>query len=202
MTPFLIFITAELKGARMIGRLTVVIFALIITIWLISPMVSVAQHTPYAGQQHREIKALSSQEIQSYLSGHGMAFAKAAELNHYPGPMHVLEHAQALQLTKRQRTQTQAIFDAMRQEAIELGHQLVQAERHLDHLFSTQAVTEDTLQEATRTIATYRGRLRHVHLRAHLAQRRVLNAKQIQRYDDWRGYPASGFNHPPHRHHH
>ncbi len=169
---------------------------------LASPMGSVAQPTPYAGQQHREIKALSSQEIQSYLSGHGMGFAKAAELNHYPGPMHVLEHAEALQLTEPQRTQTQTIFDVMRREAIELGHQLVRAERHLDRLFAAQTVTEDALQEATRTIADYQGKLRNVHLRAHLAQRRVLSAEQIQHYNHLRGYTTSSRTGHPHRHQH
>jgi hypothetical protein len=42
--------------------------------------------SPYSGQETREIKALSRDEISGYLSGDGMGFAKAAELNHYPGP--------------------------------------------------------------------------------------------------------------------
>ncbi len=181
---------------------TAVAYIWILVCLLMPPMQSVAQHTPYAGQHNRQIKALSSQDIQSYLSGQGMGFAKAAELNRYPGPKHVIEHAEALHLTENQRTQTQIIFDAMRQEAIELGHQLVQAERHLDHLFAAQAVTEDALQEMTRTIANYRGQLRHVHLRAHLAQRRVLNTEQIQRYDHLRGYTTPGQTDHPHRHQH
>ncbi len=37
--------------------------------------------SPYAGQESREIKALSPEEISSLLSGKGMGFAKAAELN-------------------------------------------------------------------------------------------------------------------------
>lgn len=46
----------------------------------------------------------------------------------------------------------------MRQEAIQLSHQLVQAERHLDHLFDlfdARTVTEDALQGATSTLADY-----------------------------------------------
>ena len=50
-----------------------------------------AQHQPYAGHQDRAIKALSAEEIEQYLSGSGMGFAKPAELNGYPGPMHVIE---------------------------------------------------------------------------------------------------------------
>lgn len=161
-----------------------------------------AQHTPYAGQHDRDIKALSPSAIQSYLSGHGMGFAKAAELNHYPGPKHVLELAQALELTEQQRSQTQIIFDAMRQEAMQLGRQLVEAERHLDHLFSTQTVTEDALQDAIRAIADYQGKLRTVHLRAHLAQRQVLNTDQIKHYDYLRGYTTASQTHHRHRHQH
>ncbi|MDH3603770.1 MAG: periplasmic heavy metal sensor [Candidatus Tectomicrobia bacterium] len=177
-------------------------FTLMFMLMLISPVGSFAQQTPYAGQHTREIKALSPSDLQSYLSGHGMGLAKAVELNHYPGPKHVLELAEALHLTEQQRTQTQTIFDAMRQEAIQLGHQLIQAERHLDDLFSRQTVTEDALQEATRTIADYQGKLRNAHLRAHLAQRRVLNAEQIQHYDHLRGYAASTQTDHPHRHQH
>jgi hypothetical protein len=52
-----------------------------------------AQQRPYAGQQEREIKALSADEIKQYLAGAGMGYAKSAELNHYPGPGHALELA-------------------------------------------------------------------------------------------------------------
>ena len=60
-----------------------------------------AQHpghapAPYAGQQARTVKALSEDEVKGFLEGAGMGFAKAAELNRYPGPMHVLENADEL----------------------------------------------------------------------------------------------------------
>lgn len=183
-------------------RLSLPTLTLILTIILSTPLGSLAQQTPYTGQHTREIKALSPSDMQSYLTGQGMGLAKAAELNHYPGPKHVLELAKALKLTVEQRIQTQAIFDAMHQEAIQLGHQLIQAERHLDHLFSTQTVTEDALDGATRTIANYHGKLRHAHLRAHLAQRQVLNDDQLQHYDHLRGYTNPAQKAPSHRHHH
>ena len=62
-----------------------------------------AQSNPYAGDQARDIKALSQQEVKQYLSGAGMGFARAAELNRYPGPMHVLELSDQLALTPEQR---------------------------------------------------------------------------------------------------
>ena len=43
--------------------------------------------TPYAGQQVRQVKALSDEDIAAHRKGEGMGMAKAAELN-YPGPAH------------------------------------------------------------------------------------------------------------------
>jgi hypothetical protein len=154
---------------------------------LLAPVVSVGQQSPYDGQQSREIKALSSAEIQGYLSGSGMGFAKAAELNHYPGPKHVLELADVLHLTAPQRTQTLDVYESMHQDAIRVGKRLVEAERRLDHLFAIQAITEDKLEEVTRDIARYQAELRQVHLRAHLTQRRLLTPQQLQHYDALRG---------------
>ena len=45
-----------------------------------------------------------------------MGLAKAAELNHGPGPQHVLERAEARPLKEKQRSKTQAIFATMRQQ--------------------------------------------------------------------------------------
>src|ERR1700682_4763348 len=72
-----------------------------------------AADMPYAGQQTRTIKALSDQEVSDYVEGRGMGSSKAAELNHYPGPAHVLADSSRLELTDRQRAETQSVFDAM-----------------------------------------------------------------------------------------
>jgi hypothetical protein len=55
--------------------------------------------------QRREIKALSETEVSGYLDGRGMGFAKAGELNGYPGPAHLLELADKLRLTSEQTTE-------------------------------------------------------------------------------------------------
>src|SRR5215469_14793256 len=49
-----------------------------------------AADMPYAGQEARTIKALSDDDIAALRKGEGMGMAKAAELNGYPGPVHVL----------------------------------------------------------------------------------------------------------------
>ncbi len=45
---------------------------------------------PYAEMKDRAIKALSEQQIADLKGGKGMGLALPAELNGYPGPMHVL----------------------------------------------------------------------------------------------------------------
>src|SRR5207249_6711473 len=87
--------------------------------------------SPYSGQETREIKALSRDEINGYLSGDGMSFAKAAELNHYPGPKHVLELADQLQLSEEQGRRSQMIFEDVKAKAVSLGKQLVEKEQSL-----------------------------------------------------------------------
>src|SRR3954464_14526258 len=80
---------------------------------------------PYAGLQSRSVKALSEAQIADLRAGRGMTLALAAELNGYPGPLHVIELADALALTPEQRTRMQALYAAMKTEAIGLGEQLI-----------------------------------------------------------------------------
>jgi hypothetical protein len=63
---------------------------------------SSAQTTsPYTGQEQRAIKALSDEEIRDLLEARGMGLAKAAELNSYPGPLHVLRSPTSLDCPTR-----------------------------------------------------------------------------------------------------
>ena len=55
---------------------------------------SLAQSSqPYTGLQNRPIKALSDQQLDDLRNGRGMSLALPAELNGYPGPVHVIELA-------------------------------------------------------------------------------------------------------------
>jgi hypothetical protein len=64
---------------------------------------------PYAGQQTRSIKALSPEDIDELRKCAGMGLAKAAELNGYPGPLHVLALTKELRLTPDQVRQVTGI---------------------------------------------------------------------------------------------
>src|SRR5689334_25303972 len=93
-------------------------------------------HQPYAGQEKRAIKSLSNAEIADLLAGRGMGFAKAAELNGYPGPAHLLEHADALKFTPVQRSRIEAIRARMSEAAVALGSEIVTQESELDADFA------------------------------------------------------------------
>ena len=147
--------------------------------------------SPYVGQETREIKALSPEEINSYLSGDGMGFAKAAELNHYPGPKHILQLADQLQLSEEQRRRTQAIFEDMNSKAVNFGKQLVEKEQLLDSRFVAANISDAELGQLVTEISVLQGKIRAAHLQAHLAERVVLTADQLIRYDALRGYQGS-----------
>ncbi len=143
---------------------------------------------PYAGQQTRTIKALSAEEIAALREGEGMGMAKAAELNGYPGPNHVLRLATQLGLSQSQQEQVKAVFDRMGAEAKRLGAELIAREQALDQLFAKGDVTPDRLTAVTAAIGELQGRLRSVHLAAHLATRILLSPDEIARYEQLRGY--------------
>ena len=150
---------------------------------------SLAQsHQPYAGLQSRAVKAFSDQQIADLRAGRGMSVALPAELNGYPGPLHVVEHASALALTSNQLDQVQRLYDQMKSEASTLGERMIAEEIELDRLFSSRRVTGDTLVRATTAIGKTQGELRATHLRYHLATVEVLTSDQLQRYAALRGY--------------
>ena len=74
-----------------------------------------------------EIKALSPEDVTSYLAGAGMGYARAAEMNGYPGPMHILELADPLKLTADQRAAVQKLMQAHKADARAIGAKYVRS---------------------------------------------------------------------------
>ncbi len=145
-------------------------------------------NAPYAGQQTRSIKALSRGETQDLLDGKGMGLAKAAELNGYPGPMHVLELARRLQLSPAQREASEQLMAQHKAQVRQLGAQLVQAEALLDAAFATRQITPEQLTQHTQRIGQLQAAVRTAHLQTHLAQTALLQPEQIAQYNTLRGY--------------
>src|SRR5437899_10272550 len=130
-----------------------------------------------------------------------MGLARAAELNGYPGPRHVLDAVGAgrLQLTP---DQVQRVFDDMSSEAQRLGNMVLKEEWALEQAFRKGAISEADLHASVGRIAALQGDLRGVHLRTYLETRSVLSEQQIQRYNQLRGYSADSPKTQEHEHRH
>jgi Spy/CpxP family protein refolding chaperone len=150
---------------------------------------------PYAGFEARAIKALSEQQIADLRAGRGMGLALAAELNGYPGPMHVLELGDSLALSDEQRARMQGLFAAMKAEAIPLGERLIAQEADLDRQFADRTITPASLAVTTDAIGATQAALRRAHLKYHLLTLGVLTPAQAHRYAELRGYGAGTPHH-------
>jgi hypothetical protein len=167
------------------------------------PLSIVAQtgHDPHAGHGahgaegytslvDRRIKALSNEEVDGLLKGEGMGLALSAELNGVPGPLHLLELADALELDAEQLDAIRRIFEEMRSETSRLGEALVELEATLDRRFVHRHIDPEVIRDLTSKIAGLNGEIRAVHLIAHLEVDPLLSDQQRARYQVLRGYVA------------
>src|SRR5271168_3272311 len=120
--------------------------------------------SPYAGQDTRGIKALAPEDVDAYLSGKGMGLAKAAELNGYPGPAHVLALATELDLSPNQKQRTEALFASMEAKATDLGRALIEQERELDGQFASKRATQESVAVILQRIGELQAKVRGAHL--------------------------------------
>ncbi len=166
---------------------------------LIAAPAALAQKDPHAHHRRAESvidradttrvpASLTPEEMAGLLEGRGMGLARAAERNHYPGPLHVLELADSLGLTAAQRAEAERLRAEMLAEARLLGRQIVAQEQALDALFARGRATPAAVSQQTASLAALQGRLRAAHLNAHVALRGVLTPHQVAEYSRLRGY--------------
>ena len=142
---------------------------------------------------------LSDSQVADLEAGRGMGLALAAELNGYPGPSHVLELADKLELSAEQKNRVQQLFNSMKAEAVPLGTMLLAQETALDKAFASRSITTESLKSAIEQIGVTQAALRNAHLKYHLQTVQILSADQTKRYSSLRGYD---FEVPVHRHPH
>src|SRR5436190_11992805 len=168
---------------------------LIVVAVILTADVAVAQEhhqrhgqSPYAGLEKRPVKALNEQQLADLRAGRGMGLALAAELNGYPGPLHVLELGEQLKLSADQRQRVAELQASMKAEAVATGERLIAQEAALDRHFKDRTITPENLATQTARIGETQGVLRAVHLKYHLAMSELLTAEQSRRYAELRGY--------------
>ena len=149
-----------------------------------------SHRSEYAGQEHREIKSLSESDIEELRDGRGWGLALAAELNGIPGPVHLLEMKEEIDLSPEQIEKIEALFEQMRDQAIELGNILIERERELNNHFAQGTINEKLLRDLLEQIGKVHTQLRYVHLSTHLKTPDIVTAEQIELYNKLRGYSA------------
>lgn len=144
--------------------------------------------TPYAGFESRAIKSLSDDDVAELRRGGGWGLALPAELNGKPGPAHLLEHRDDLELSEDQVAELTEIFERMRAEAIDAGERLIAAEAALSAAFEGDSPSPTELALLVQSAEAARADLRVIHLLRHLETSPLLTAAQIERYQVLRGY--------------
>ncbi|SDI76403.1 Spy/CpxP family protein refolding chaperone [Lutimaribacter saemankumensis] len=161
------------------------------------PFAALAEKAPYAGMDARDIASLSQEDVDAILAGRGWGLALPAELGGYPGPLHILELADDLNLSDTQRAEVQAVYDAMKADAQKAGSAYVEAEAMLSHMFRMGHADPQRLELMLKRSSDALAELRAVHLRAHLTVTPMLTEDQKEIYARERGY-AGGHGHAGH----
>lgn len=149
-----------------------------------------AYKSKYAGQERRKIKSLSETDIEELENGRGWGLAKAAELNGVPGPVHLLEMQEEIQLTPEQVQQIEDLYKTMKDQAIQSGLELIELEKELNEHFAKGTITDEILRNLLEKIAGVYQQLRYVHLSTHLKTPQILTPEQIALYNKLRGYSS------------
>ena len=176
---------------------------LVIALALAAPAIAEDRLTsPYRDQMLTEIRGLTPKEISDLREARGMGLARAAELNGYPGPRHLLdaEREGQLHLSPDQVRTVTRLFDTMVSDAKRVGGLLLGEERDVEREFRAGTITEPDLRARLTRIAALQGELRMIHLRTHLEARVVLSRHQVERYNELRGYTAGPVGEHGHRH--
>lgn len=171
---------------------------LLLAAFLLSGAANAETGAPYAGQDAREIASLSAEDVAALLAGDGWGLAKPAELNGWPGPAHILENADRLDLSDAQREQIEAIRATMLTRAQALGADYIEAERRVSMMFRHGHAEPETIRAALRTSAGLLAELRAAHLDAHIAATPVLTDAQRETYAELRGYAGDSSGHAGH----
>ena len=145
----------------------------------------------YSGQEKRLIKSLSANDITELRRGRGWGLALAAELNGMPGPVHLLDMRNDIDLNETQIKELRHLYNAMQKRAIEQGEKLIILETLLDNQFKTNTIDEKSLADILEKIAKVRKELRFIHLSTHLKSSGILSEIQISMYNQLRGYTSA-----------
>ena len=159
--------------------------------FLAAPCAVAAQHAaaPETGEQ--TIAGLSADDIATIRAGGGWGLAKPAEMNGAPGPKHLLELADRLELDDAQIAGIEDIRERMTARAVAAGERFLTAEAALTEAFAAGSVQASELERLVAAAGEARAAMRLAHLDAHRETVPLLSAAQIERYAILRGHRSA-----------
>jgi Spy/CpxP family protein refolding chaperone len=187
------------RRLRVIASPVIILSVVSFAVFTYSRASSQVAQSPYVNQLSSPVRGLSAQEVNDLLNGHGAGYARMAELNSYPGPAHILEIKEQLNLSVEQTQKIEAAFQTMNAEAKRIGRDIVEREQELSASFASGTITPAKLQTQTELLAALYAELRATHLEAHLEITPMLSPQQITAYNTLRGYTSSEVPNEQHR---
>lgn len=146
------------------------------------PGLLIINNAVLAAEENIEISpnsTLSIKEVDAYLTGKSLDFAKTAEIHHYPSPKQVLKLENQLSLAKPQINRTIMLNKLMRKYTIKAGREIVIKERQLYKLFAEEPVNLEEVEKLVKEIAALKGEIRFIHLKTNVSQKALLNEYQV-----------------------
>jgi Spy/CpxP family protein refolding chaperone len=116
------------------------------------------------------------------LAGSETGQVRPADANGFPGPRRLLELEKDLTLTPGQKKSLLTLAEETQKRAAELGKRIVRVEEEQYDAFRTGLVSEQSVREDAEQIGRLRGKLRGIHLVAHLKAKKLLTADQRALY--------------------
>ena len=162
--------------------LRLILLALLLTLALPAAAQEEAAEPAAAETTDARPTGLMPRQERMLREGRGMGQARAAELNGYPGPMHVMQQADALELSDEQRAATAQLVARVREQAPAVGARILTAEAELNAMFADGSVNRETMEAKLAEIADLTAELRAVHMNAHLDQAALLTEAQKAAY--------------------
>jgi Spy/CpxP family protein refolding chaperone len=130
---------------------------------------------------------VSAKEKEALLKGAGLGAGMIAMMNGYPGPKHVLEMGDELELTADQRESIGTIYGNVKAESVKYGTELVEKDEALTALFMSGSVSTGEVEKLSREIGELQGRVRAEHLNAHVETFEALTPAQREKLSSMQG---------------
>ncbi len=130
---------------------------------------------------------MTDAEKEAIRAGQGLGAGRLAMQAGYPGPRHILEMGDELELTAAQKERIGTIFGEAKASFAKMGAELVEKEEALEAMFAAGDVDVGDMTKLAAEIGELTGELRAGHLAAHVRTREALTAAQLEKLAAMRG---------------